>query len=60
MKPYQVKQLHSGDEVFWTDPDDGLCSRHYVISEITIKDSGWISIIDKDGSQLECFSDELS
>lgn len=62
----QVKQLHSGDQVFWNDPDNGLCSRHFCISSVCIRppvldrDDDIITIVDKDGSALECFASELS
>lgn len=59
MTDSEIDQLHSGDEVFWTDPDDGACSRTYTIS--TIKVSGEVvTITDRDGSTLECFAHELS
>ena len=54
-----VKQLHSGDEVTWNDPDGGLCSKTIVISSIEIK-GDTICISDKDGGYLECFDHELS
>jgi hypothetical protein len=60
MKIKHIKQLHSGDQVFWTDPDNGTCSRHYTIGSIEYKGDGVISITDKDGSSLECFAAELS
>ena len=59
MKIKQIAQLRPGDEVFWTDPDNGLCSRIYHIAHIEIKHD-LISITDKDGSHLECFASELS
>jgi hypothetical protein len=52
-------KLQANDEVFWTDPDMGRCSRHYLISEIDIED-GVVKITEKDGSYLECNPDELS
>ena len=51
--------LKPGDEVFWTDPDAGICSRPLVISEIELKED-IVCITDKDGGYLECFSEELS
>jgi len=58
----EVKQLHSGDEVYWTDPaeQDGLehHSGYITIREITIV--GEIVCIVHDGGNLECFAHELS
>lgn len=59
MKISDARKLHNGDEVFWTDPDNGLCSRHLVIKNI--KTNGQtITIEDKNGDVLECFAKELS
>jgi hypothetical protein len=55
-----AKELHSGDEVYWNDPDDGLCSRYYTIQTVRVREGGLIQIQDKDGSSLECFAAELS
>jgi sortase (surface protein transpeptidase) len=55
----EVKKLHSGDEVYWNDPDEGTASRVYKIR--TIEVIGEIVVItDSDGSHLECFAKELS
>lgn len=58
----EVRLLHRGDEVWWEDPDEGKCSRHYKILEIEIIDieEEAISLVDEDGSVLECFASELS
>lgn len=55
----EVGNLIPGDEVQWTDPDDGLCSRTYTISQIEIEGE-IVKIWDRDGSYLECFASELS
>jgi hypothetical protein len=55
----QAIKLHPNDEVFWNDPDNGLCSRHYLIAEIDIQD-GIVRITEKDGSYLECSPRELT
>lgn len=60
MKISQIKKLHNGDTVFWTDPDDGLCSDNYIIGTIKYLGEGVVSIIGKDGRHLECFARELS
>ena len=54
-----AKQLQTGDEVLWNDPDDGACSRIYTIQNIEIT-GDIVSIQDKDGSNLECFLSELA
>lgn len=59
MKIQYVLKLHSGDQVFWNDPDDGKCSRYYVIQTIEVN-GNWVSIVGKDGSRLECWARELS
>jgi len=60
MKLIYAKQLHSGDEITWNDPDDGLCSRSMIICEIKYKGNGAFSIIDTNGNHLECFACEIS
>lgn len=64
----EVRELHNGDEVFWTDPDEGAGSRHITIQSITINapddeevfGDEIISICGVDGGELECFAHELS
>jgi len=68
MKLAEVRKLHNGDEVFWTDPDDGLTSRTIKIQSIKVlapndgEEYGdeVICIYGKDGDELECFAHELS
>lgn len=59
MKMTHIRKLHHGDEVFWNDPDDGICSRHYIIGTIEIK-GNIICITDKNGDYLECHARELT
>ena len=59
MKISRVRNLHPGDEVFWNDPDGGVCSRSLVISSIVIVGEV-IIIFDDEGGTLECFAVELS
>lgn len=54
-----IDELHTGDEVTWNDPDDGLCTRTLKIQEITIV-GDIVQIIDDHGTYLECFKHELS
>lgn len=57
----QVFRLHPGDEIYWNDPDDGLCSDYYTISRIWIEDEGEsIRIVDVEGRELECFAHEIN
>lgn len=59
MTKKQVKELHSGDEVFWNDPDNGTCSRVLKIHSIEVH--GDVAVIQEvDGSVVECFIKELS
>lgn len=46
-------------KLFWTDPDDGICSRYYTISKIRVK-GDIVCITDIDGTYLECCADKLS
>lgn len=45
--------------MFWTDPDEGKCSRVYKIAVIQI-DGDIVTILEANGSMLECFLQELS
>jgi len=59
----EANKLRRGDEVYWTDPDDDLCSRAMVIKEIEISIDGDMDvacIIAYDGYELECPIEELS
>lgn len=55
----EAKKLHTGDEVYWTDPDEGACSRYITIQTITFH-GDVVRITGKDGCSLECFPEELS
>ena len=64
----EIQKLNNGDEVFWTDPDEGSTSRHITIQAIKVNmpEGGEvfgdeiISIQGKDGCELECYAHELS
>jgi len=60
MKIKEIQNLHSGDEVFWKDPDKGKGSRHYIIQSIEIIGKDVAVITDIDGTVLECLIEELS
>ena len=51
--------LKSGDEVFWSDPDEETCSRVLHIATIDILDPICI-ITEKNGTVVECLIEELS
>jgi hypothetical protein len=59
MTQEEVKNLHPGDEVFWNDPDEGLCSRVYRIASIRVIGEV-VQITDVEGDALECLAEELS
>lgn len=50
--------LDIGDEVFWNDPDKGILSGYYKISEILSNDV--VLLINDVGSTVEVFKHELS
>jgi hypothetical protein len=60
----QIRQLRPGDEVFWNDPDQGLCSRTVKVSAIEIynEEDGDCSMLitSPDGDDLACFASELA
>jgi len=50
--------LREGDEVYWNDPDNGICSGIYKIKEFL---SAEILLIENEqGSEVEVFRHELS
>jgi len=53
-----INNLRSGDEVYWNDPDNGICSRHMIIESIEIV-GNTVCITDTEGNYLECFKNEL-
>ena len=59
MTTNQVRKLHNDDEVYWNDPDDGICSYQIEITDIWFEGE-IVCIIDQDGNYLECLVEELS
>ena len=67
----EIRELSHGDEVYWTDPDDGLCNKHITIREIQINEDPDDPALEEDepdaviiihginGEYLECFAQEL-
>lgn len=58
MKIADAKKLHSGDQVYWNDPDDGACSRVLTIQSVEVH-GNVVTIEEPDGSVVECFAREL-
>lgn len=54
------RDLHSGDEITWNDPDDGLCTKTLVIQSIEYLSNDVVRITDKNGGVLEAYLNELS
>lgn len=59
MEIKEIKKLSSGDEVFWNDPDEGICSRILNISQIKIR-GDIVCITETNGNYIEVFCVELS
>jgi hypothetical protein len=59
----EVQKLKTGDHIFWNDPDDGSCSRSFVVASIGIRaeEDGdvLLSLTDPDGDELECLAVEI-
>ena len=58
--PQWRKLLQSGDQVTWTDPDQGLCSRTLTISDISYLPGGLVQITDQYGGFVLAHFNELS
>jgi hypothetical protein len=61
-----LRSLSAGDEVTWTDPDEGISSGTYKIG-IIVTESGSIesddtivTLYNEEGSEVEAFASELS
>lgn len=54
----EARNLDVGDEIFWLDPDDGLCSGYYTIALVKLRGT-IVCITSKCGSYLECYPHEL-
>ncbi len=59
-RAFQInKRFQPGTTVRWYDPDDGMCSRTFVIETIDYCAEGVVKITDTEGRYLECLSEEL-
>lgn len=57
----QALELRHGDQVYWSDPDNGLCSGILTIGDISVNvETGAIVITDITGDDIECWPEELS
>jgi hypothetical protein len=60
MDMQQVRGLQHGDQVYWNDPDNGICSRLLKVRSVKeLGDEGAVRIIEIDGGEIECFAHEL-
>jgi hypothetical protein len=55
-----VEELHVGAEVFWNDPDEGICSGYYKVHHISTDEIIIITPLDGSGGITEVFIWELS
>ena len=51
-------EVHVGAEVYWNDPDDGLCSGYYIVVEFRSYDV--VLLKNHSGSETEAYCHELS
>jgi hypothetical protein len=61
----EAKTLRPGDEVYWNDPDEGVCSQLIIIQRCDVLaaytgDDAILSITGQDGEELECLASELA
>jgi len=54
------EKYHKGDEVHWTDPDEGACSRTLQINTIEYLPDDVVRITGNNGVFLECLLSELT
>lgn len=48
-------------EVYWNDPDDGLCSQHAIVKEVRFLPSETVYLLQgKDGQEIEALESELA
>lgn len=58
MTDEEVARLHPGDEVLWTDPNNGELTQYVTIRRIQV--FGDVVQITHTNGDLECFAEELS
>ena len=52
MRQFYKKEYNVGDEVYWNDPDNGLCSGYYKVIEVVDRD---ILVLDTDPTESRIF-----
>jgi hypothetical protein len=60
-----LKNLQPGDEVFWTDPDDGISSGTYKVTGVNsdgeeVTEDTIITLRNDQGSEVEALAHELT
>jgi hypothetical protein len=66
MKIQEKRLLNIGDEVYWVDPDDSLCSGVYKVQEIrtstgrVIDEDSVLVLTSSRGSVTDVYASELS
>jgi hypothetical protein len=63
MRLKDLKKLRVGDEVFWNDPDNDLCSGMFHIQSLgsgIVNMSSVVTLMRDDSSIVEVFARELS
>jgi len=57
----EILGCNAGTEVWWEDPDGGLCSRHVTIARVDYGPAeDTVTITEADGSVLEAHPEEFS
>jgi hypothetical protein len=59
----EYDELHIGAEVYWNDPDEGICSGHRIVKSFThVFNTGETIVVltDEEGSVTEAFLTELT
>jgi hypothetical protein len=59
MNVNEIQGLQRGDCVFWTDPDDGLCSRKVEVVGVALRGDE-VVLHGASGEELHCLPGELS
>jgi len=54
----KFEEIHEGAEVYWNDPDAGICSGYYTVYRFLNDDV--VVLTNKQGSLVEAFIHELS
>lgn len=55
----EAESLRPGDRVWWDDPDNGACSREYVVESARVLPDDEVVLTSSDGSTLHAPLGEL-